>query len=342
MTEKHLIVGLGNPGAKYQQTRHNAGYWTIDELVARLGLGRGRGEQRAQTWQGMARGKRLILAKPQTFMNRSGESLRALLAYHDIPPEKLLVIYDDLDTPFGDLRLRQGGGHGGHNGMRSVLQHLGSRDFARLRFGIGRPPGKMNPVDYVLRPWKGDDAIRARELAGRAADAALVWLAAGIESAMTQFNGGAARPAATAVDLKAQLALAQRAHELAPAEPKPLAKLIALLKKLGNMREAADKHLALAHIYAERGQPRLALAERVKAVSIRPSLVEIQQEIADAYLAAGNKKKAVARRLILSDYYAAQGQRAHALETVEAALTINPQHPKALLMRQALLQESTE
>ncbi len=341
MSAKHLIVGLGNPGSKYENTRHNIGFWVVDGLVQRYGLGAGRGERRAQTWDGNIKGKRVKLVKPLTFMNRSGESVRQLTDFYDIPIENLLVVHDDLDTPFGMLRMRRAGGHGGQNGIRSVVQHLGSKDFARLRFGIGRPPGRMDPVDFVLQPFKGDDAIRARELAGRAADAVEVWLSDGIERAMTLYNGDAVAVGGEVSkrDLVEQLDVCLRAHELAPLEPKPLAKVISLQKKLGMIDQAVANHLKLARVFEGKGNPKLAIAEKVKAVAIRPTLVEIQREIADWYLAQDNPKKAVGRILILAQHYRDGADLVAALEEVELALSINPQHPKALDMRR-LLQEA--
>ena len=341
MAEKYLIVGLGNPGPKYEKSRHNIGFRVIDELVGRYGFGAGRGEKRAQTWDGTINDARVKLAKPQTFMNRSGEALRSLLDYYDIDIENLLVVHDDLDTPFGSLRLRKSGGHGGQNGLRSIVQHLGSKDFARLRFGIGRPPGRMDPVDYVLQNFKGDEAIHARELAGRAADATEVWLNEGIESAMSQFNGDAASESGPKPDteLKAKLLVFQRAHELTPGDPKPLAKLIAIQKKLGLLDEAVDNHLKLAVLFDSLGQPQPANAERVKAVTIRPELVSVQYEIAEWYRARDNAKKAVARYLILAEHFRGQDDLSRMQNAVERALVINPQHPKALALQQAL-QES--
>ena len=341
MAEKYLIVGLGNPGPKYEKSRHNIGFRVIDELVGRYGFGAGRGEKRAQTWDGTINDARVKLAKPQSFMNRSGEAVRSLLDYYDIDIENLLVVHDDLDTPFGSLRLRKSGGHGGQNGLRSIVQHLGSKDFARLRFGIGRPPGKLDPVNYVLQDFEGDEAIRARELAGRAADAIEVWLSEGIESAMSQFNGDAASESGPKPDteLKAQLLVFQRAHELAPGDPKPLAKLIAIQKKLGLLDEAVDNHLKLAALFDSLGQPQLANAERVKAVTIKPELVSVQYEIAEWYLARDNAKKAVARYLILAEHFRGQDDLSRMQNAVERALVINPQHPKALALQQSL-QES--
>ncbi len=343
MSSKRLIVGLGNPGRKYEKTRHNIGFRVIDMLAARYNLGAGRSEKRALVWSGQIQGIPIKLAKPMTYMNRSGESLRQLMDFYDIALSNLLVVHDDLDTPFGILRLRQSGGHGGQNGLRSIIQHLGSRDFARLRFGIGRPPGKMDPVNYVLQPFKGDDLIRANELAGRAADAVEVWLSDGIEEAMTRFNGdaSASRRAPKPRDLEAQLTAAARAQELAPSDPKPLMRLIALQKKLGRIDDAVANHLKLAHLYRSAGKQEQALVELVKAVSIRPSLVAEQREIAEGYLAQENRKRAVNRYLILAQYFCQNDDRAAALEEVQRALAINPQHPKALDMRRAL-QETLE
>lgn len=337
MTEKRLIVGLGNPGAKYQKTRHNVGWRVIDELAARHGLGKGRREGRAQTWDGAIANTRVKLAKPLTFMNRSGESVRWLMDYYDIPLDHLMVAHDDMDTPFGKLRLRKAGGHGGQNGLRSIIQHLGANEFARLRFGIGRPPGRMQPVDFVLRPFKGDEAIVAAETAGQAAKAIEIWLADGIERAMSQFNGDAPSQAnpRSIVDLEAQLALYQRAHELAPNDPKALTRLIAIQKKLGLIDEAVAGHLKLAAVYDSGGDGKRANAERVKAASIRPELIETQRAIAEWHLSRGNPKKAVARYLILADQLMTRDQSA-ALESVNLALSLNPQHPKALKYQQSL------
>ena len=335
MSRKHLIAGLGNPGAKYANTRHNVGFWVVDELARRHGFSRARSEKRALTHTGSIASARVRLAKPQTFMNRSGESLRALVDFHDVSLDCLLVIHDDLDTPFGSIRLRKAGGHGGQNGLRSIIQHLGGSDFARLRFGIGRPPGRMSPVDYVLRTFRGDDEIQARELVARAADAVECWLGEGIEVAMSRFNGdgNAANQSPSADQLKAQLAIAMRAHELSPRDPKPLAKTIALQKKLGCVDEAALGHLRLAALYDNLDESRLANSERVKAVSMQPDLVDVQLRIADWFLARENTKKAVARLLILAQHQHETGDHAAAKATIERALEINPQHPKALRMQ---------
>lgn len=189
MAERALIVGLGNPGKQYENTRHNVGFMAVDELARRHALSFGRAERKAVCADGLIAGRRVLLAKPQTYMNLSGEAVRALVDFYRIALADILVIADDLDLPIGTLRLRPGGGHGGQNGLRSIIQHLGTQDFARGRIGIGRPPGRMDAAAYVLRPFEGDDAITARLTIERAANAAEAWLADGLEAAMTRYNG---------------------------------------------------------------------------------------------------------------------------------------------------------
>jgi len=194
MTDWYLIVGLGNPGKKYETTRHNVGFHTVEELTRRYSLTFGKTERKAQAASGVIRGKKVILAKPQTFMNLSGEAVRSLLDFYKVPLERLAVVHDDLDIPFGTLRLRASGSAGGQNGMKSIIQHLGTQDFARVRWGIGRPPGRMSPTDYVLTGFIGDDAITARLVTERAADAVETWLTDGIDLAMTRYNGSIDEP----------------------------------------------------------------------------------------------------------------------------------------------------
>ncbi len=188
MSEIFLIVGLGNPGARYANTRHNVGFMALDRLADRHGLAFSKQEHKAQTATGVVRGKRVILAKPQTFMNVSGESVQPLVNFYKIPHEQIIVVEDDLDLPFGALRLRASGSAGGQKGLKHILQRLGTQAIARARIGIGRPPGKMNPADWVLSPFKGDDAILAVEMGDKATDAIETWLIDGIELAMTRHN----------------------------------------------------------------------------------------------------------------------------------------------------------
>lgn len=198
MADLHLIVGLGNPGARYENTRHNIGFRTVERFAARYGLIFGKIEHKAQTASGNAAGQRVLLAKPQTFMNVSGESVQPLVSFYKVPPERIIVIADDLDLPLGTVRLRKSGSSGGQNGLKSILQRLGTQEIARVRLGIGRPPGRMDPADYVLANWKGDEAIIAIEMQDRAVAALEAWLADGIDLAMSRFNGvveGAKSPA---------------------------------------------------------------------------------------------------------------------------------------------------
>ncbi|MBZ0276533.1 MAG: aminoacyl-tRNA hydrolase, partial [Anaerolineae bacterium] len=183
MTDWYLIIGLGNPGKEYENTRHNVGFRVLDELARRYGLTFGKKERKAVVATGMIHGKKVILAKPQTFMNLSGEAVRALTDFYKVEIGRILVVSDDLDIPLGTLRLRKEGSAGGQGGLKSIIQHLGSQSFNRLRFGISRPPGKMDPKDYVLQAFRDDDAILATEVVDRAADADESWLVEGIDLA---------------------------------------------------------------------------------------------------------------------------------------------------------------
>ncbi len=195
MTDWHLIIGLGNPGKEYADTRHNLGFRVVDELARRYGLSFGKKERKAVVATGVILGKKVILAKPQTYMNLSGEAVRSLVDFYKVELPRILVISDDLDIPLGTIRMRKAGGAGGQGGMKNVIQHLGTQEFNRVRLGIGRPPGKMAPKDYVLQAFKGDDAILASEVVERAAKAVETWLVDGIELAMTRHNGSIEEPA---------------------------------------------------------------------------------------------------------------------------------------------------
>ncbi|XP_042018206.1 peptidyl-tRNA hydrolase, mitochondrial-like isoform X2 [Salvia splendens] len=149
-----LFVGLGNPGKRYSDTRHNVGFELIDYIAEAEGISTSSISFKSAFGKGFIGDVPVMLAKPQTFMNASGESVGALVSYHKIPLDQVLVMFDDMDLPFAKLRLLPKGGHGGHNGMRSIITHLkGSQDFPRLRIGIGRPPGKMDAANFVLRPF---------------------------------------------------------------------------------------------------------------------------------------------------------------------------------------------
>ncbi len=183
-----LIVGLGNPGREYANNRHNVGFMTAERWAAAHTLSFNKIQHHAIIAQGRTGNCRGIVAKPQTYMNDSGRAVGALLRFYKIPVEHLLVIFDDLDLPFGTIRLRADGGAGGHNGMRSIIQQLGGNQFARLRIGIGRPPGRMDPAAFVLQDFGRDEAAELDTLLDRAGQAIDTFLAAGITTAMNQFN----------------------------------------------------------------------------------------------------------------------------------------------------------
>lgn len=173
MAEKWLIVGLGNPGPRYELTRHNVGQLVIDELAARRGEGfraHKANARVAETWlRPGAAG--LVLAKPNTFMNVSGGPVAGLAAFYGIPADRVIVVHDELDIPFDTIKLKTGGGHGGHNGVRDVAKALDSAEFARVRVGIGRPPGRQDPADWVLQPFGAAERKNLPILLGDAADA---------------------------------------------------------------------------------------------------------------------------------------------------------------------------
>jgi PTH1 family peptidyl-tRNA hydrolase len=183
-----LVVGLGNPGERYRRTRHNVGFMVVDALAARWGAGRGQVEGEAWTARAERGGETLVLAKPLTFMNRSGVAVEALLSSSAQGPDSLVVVLDDVALPLGQIRVRPRGGHGGHNGLRSLLDVLGSDEFARVRVGIqkGDPPGDL--ADYVLSEFPQDDVLVVQEMVGSAADAVECLLEEGAEAAMNRFN----------------------------------------------------------------------------------------------------------------------------------------------------------
>jgi len=190
MEDWQLIVGLGNPGAEYSKTRHNAGFMLVDVLAKRWQAAWSAEKKfQARIARGDYAGQRTVLGKPQTFMNASGEAVGALVSFYRLPRTKLLVAVDDADLPLGEIRLRPGGSSGGHHGLESIEQHLGSREFARLRIGIGRQVGVREITGHVLgRLSAGEMAVLERVLT-RAADQVECWLAHGLQKAMSQFNG---------------------------------------------------------------------------------------------------------------------------------------------------------
>lgn len=190
MTENtFLIVGLGNPGREYKDNRHNVGFMLIDRLSVRLNARLSRVQARALVGTVNYEGNKLIFAKPQTYMNLSGQSIQGLAHFYKVPLENMLVAHDDLDLPFGAIRIRPGGGPGGQKGVASTIERMGSKDFRRLRIGIGRPPGRMDPAAYVIQDFPKSDQTMLSEILERAADATLTFVTEGLNAAMNKFNG---------------------------------------------------------------------------------------------------------------------------------------------------------
>jgi peptidyl-tRNA hydrolase, PTH1 family len=187
-----MITGLGNPGRDYRENRHNTGFMLVDRLAVRLNTRNMKVQSSAIVLSTQWQGRKTFLVKPQTYMNLSGTSVQALMRFYKLPLENLLVAHDDLDLPFGTLRIRPGGGPGGQKGVGDIINRLGTQDFARLRIGIDRPPGRMDSADYVLQDFPARDLVALSQILDRAADAALTWVEEGLDNAMNKFNGSVA------------------------------------------------------------------------------------------------------------------------------------------------------
>jgi PTH1 family peptidyl-tRNA hydrolase len=183
-----LIIGIGNPGREYRNNRHNAGFMVVDRLAEQLGVTFSRVESKALVTKGEYEGRRIVLAKPQTYMNLSGQAARSLVNFYKIPLEHFLVAYDDVDLPIGTIRLRPGGGSAGQKGMASIIERLGTQEFPRLRVGIGRPPGRREAADYVLEDFSQAEKTILEDALERATQAIQLFITDGLESAMNQFN----------------------------------------------------------------------------------------------------------------------------------------------------------
>ncbi|GIH12592.1 aminoacyl-tRNA hydrolase [Rugosimonospora africana] len=195
MSEPWLVVGLGNPGSEYAKNRHNVGFMIVDLIAERTGARFGRHRKAAaevaETRLGVGdSAPRLVLAKPMTYMNLSGGPAAALSQFYKVPVERIIAAHDELDIPFGALRLKRGGGEGGHNGLRSMAKSLGNKDFYRVRFGIGRPPGRQDPADFVLRDFSPVERKEIDFLVDRAADAVEAVIRTGLESAQNTYHAG--------------------------------------------------------------------------------------------------------------------------------------------------------
>ena len=191
--DRFLIVGLGNPGRAHLYNRHNVGFMVADRLATHHGIELKRVQNKAIVGSGRIADRPVIVAKPQTFMNLSGEAIGPLVIYYRIPQRNILVVYDELDIPFAVIRLREKGGAGGHNGMRSLIQHLGN-DFARMRMGIGRPPGRMDPAAFVLQDFGREELPLLSEMLSTAVEAVESFVRHGIDLTMSRFNGSIVAP----------------------------------------------------------------------------------------------------------------------------------------------------
>ena len=193
MADPWLVVGLGNPGAEYEATRHNIGFLVVDELAARSGAKLAR-HKKAHALAAEARlglpgqQMRLVLLEPMSFMNASGGPVKAAASFYGVPTDRIIAVHDELDIPFCALRVKFGGGDNGHNGLKSMRSALGTGDFFRVRCGIGRPPGRQDPADFVLKPWSSSERRELPELVGRAADAVESLVRNGLEHTQTHFN----------------------------------------------------------------------------------------------------------------------------------------------------------
>jgi peptidyl-tRNA hydrolase, PTH1 family len=197
MTDMYLIVGLGNPGREYRETRHNIGFMLLDRLTRRLNVRFTRMQSKALVAQTVFEERRIILAKPQTFMNLSGQSVQGLLHFYKLPLENLLIAHDDLDLPLGTIRIRPDGRSAGQKGMTSTIDRLGTDEFPRLRLGIGRPPGQMQAPDYVLQNFSEIELTVINETLNRAVEAGLAWVTEGLDAAMNKYNGAISQVASS-------------------------------------------------------------------------------------------------------------------------------------------------
>ena len=189
MTDRWLIAGLGNPGPQYAETRHNAGFFVVDELVSRAGGKlKAHKNRTSDVLEARVSGVPSVLAEPRSFMNESGGPVASLKDYYKVPPERIVVVHDELDIPFGTVRIKLGGGDGGHNGLKSIRRSIGTGDFLRVRFGIGRPPGRMEPAAFVLKAFSGTERKDLGWATGRTADAVESLLADGLEAAQNQYH----------------------------------------------------------------------------------------------------------------------------------------------------------
>lgn len=187
-----LVVGLGNPGRQYEKTRHNVGFMAVDKLAGELNAPVSKLMFQALVGQAGLKGEKIILAKPLTYMNLSGNAVGSLMRWYKISPSDLIVIYDDMDLPLGSLRIRKKGGDGGHNGMKSIIENIGTKEFPRIRIGIGKPVGPgPNTVDWVLGRFSTGEAEEVEKTVENVSRAVMAALCEGLDAAMNKFNSKA-------------------------------------------------------------------------------------------------------------------------------------------------------
>ncbi len=185
---RRIVVGLGNPGRRYTETRHNAGFLVIDELARRWGIDCSKKQLGSEIGTGQVRDVQVVLVKPQQFMNRSGHPTRSLIGFYKATQEETVIVHDEVDLPFGTVRVKQGGGAGGHNGLKDLNRHLDSGDYTRVRVGVSRPPEGWDTADYVLGKWNAEERSRLENTVAQAADAVEEILHEGPTAAMNKFN----------------------------------------------------------------------------------------------------------------------------------------------------------
>jgi len=184
-----VVIGLGNPGLEYRKTRHNVGFWVVDRLAERWGIQLSRKTFLSQTGEAFWRGEKIILVQPQTYMNRSGEAAIRVRDFYHLGLPDFVVVHDDLDLSLGRIRIKRGGGGGGNRGVISLIAELGGKDFPRVKIGVGRPPGRQDPADFLLQPFTPLEEASILPAVERAAEAVEVLLSDGLEKAMAVFNG---------------------------------------------------------------------------------------------------------------------------------------------------------
>lgn len=216
----YIIAGLGNPGKQYEGSRHNVGFMTLDRLAEKYQIDIKEKVHKALIGKGVIEGQRVILVKPQTYMNLSGESIRSVMDYYKVEPSEFIVIYDDISLEPGNLRIRKKGSAGGHNGIKNIIAHLGTQEFARVRIGVGEKPAQMDLADYVLGHFSKEEQVLMQQAFGDGAAAVVSMMTEGVDAAMNHFNGAArGETKERQAKVKEERAARRRAAKRGAAEP---------------------------------------------------------------------------------------------------------------------------